>query len=362
MAEARGLGSATGKPAGSARPRPDDGARDDTAPHEGARDDGARDDSARDDTALHDASSPHRIPPRGWWRVVRRAVRHAFDERLMALTAAAAFFAVLSIAPVLVTALAVYGAITTPAEALEQLSGVAGVLPEDLRPLVAEQLTTITTASGQVLTVRGLGGLAAALWTATTAATYLVDALTLAYHEQETRSFLRRSGLGLLLVLGGAVLLGAVITVAGLASEALDGAPGPVRALAPVAVWVGLALLMAAVLAVLYRWAPDRRDARWRWISGGAVLATVLWLATSAALFAYVQSLGNYEATYGSLAGVAISMAWLWLSVFLVLLGAVVNAEAERQTSRDSTVGPEQPLGERGAVVADSAPPYPGEG
>jgi membrane protein len=90
-------------------------------------------------------------------------------------------------------------------------------------------------------------------------------------------------------------------------------------------------------------------------------MATGLWLAMSSALFAYVQSLGSYESTYGSLAGVAISMFWLWITVFLVILGASVNAEAERQTVRDSTVGPEQPLGRRGAVVADSAPPYPGE-
>jgi membrane protein len=87
----------------------------------------------------------------------------------------------------------------------------------------------------------------------------------------------------------------------------------------------------------------------------------VLWLAASVGLFAYVQTLGNYRSTYGSLAGVAISMFWLWISVFLVIVGAAVNAESERQTLRDSTVGPEQPLGERGAVVADSAPPYPGE-
>ena len=87
----------------------------------------------------------------------------------------------------------------------------------------------------------------------------------------------------------------------------------------------------------------------------------MLWLATSLGLFAYVQTLGSYQSTYGSLAGVAISMFWLWISVFLVIVGAAVNAEAERQTVRDSTVGPERPLGERGAVVADSAPPYPGE-
>jgi membrane protein len=279
----------------------------------------------------------------------------------MVQVSAIAFFALLSIAPVLLTAVSIYGAINTPEEALQQLSDMAEVLPDDLEPLVADQLTTITAASGQVLTLRGLSGLLAALWTATTAATYLVDALTLAYREQETRGLLRRSGLGLAVVLGGAALLGAAIVGQGLLASVLAAAPGPLAALESVLVWIGLAALMVLVLAVLYRVGPDRRQARWRWISGGAVLATVLWLATTAGLFAYVQGLGDYTATYGSLAGVAISMVWLWLSVFIVVLGAVVDAEAERQTARDSTVGPERPLGERGAVVADSAPPYPEE-
>jgi membrane protein len=191
--------------------------------------------------------------------------------------------------------------------------------------------------------------------------TYLVDGLTLAYHETETRGFLRRTALAFAFVLGSALLLGAVIASSGAVSRWLAGAPGPVRAVAPALVWAGLAVLMTGFLAVLYRYAPDRTEARWRWLSTGSAVATLLWLATTVGLFAYVEGLGSYEATYGSLAGVAISMVWLWVTVFLVVLGAVVNAETERQTTRDSTVGPERPLGERGAVVADSAPPYPGE-
>jgi membrane protein len=308
-----------------------------------------------------DARSPRRIPARGWASIVRRAVRHVMSDRLQVLSAGISFFAILSIAPVLVTALSVYGAVNTPQEALDQLSRLTGLLPPELEPVVAEQLTTITAASAQVLTFRGLTGLVFALWTATTAMTYLIDALTLAYHETETRGFLHRTGLALTVVLGGAVFLGGVIWVAGVVARAADSAPSPVRLAVSVLAWPVLAAVVAAALAVLYRFAPDRKQAQWRWISGGASIATLLWLATSIGLFAYVQSLGNYEATYGSLAGVAISMFWLWASVFLVIVGAAVNAEAERETIRDSTVGPEQPLGRRGAVVADSAPPYQGE-
>lgn len=308
-----------------------------------------------------DAGSPHQIPARGWGRILKRVGRHVLSDRLMVQAAGVSFFAVLSIAPVLVTAISVYGAVNTPQQALEQLSSVAGMLPSDLDPIVADQLTTITTASAEVLTFRGLTGLVVALYTAMTAMTYLIDGLTLAYHETETRGFLRRSGLALAFVLGGALLLGAVLAVANAVSRALPGAPAPVRAAAPALTWVALALLMALALSVLYRFGPDRKQPRWRWTTIGAVVATLLWLGTSIALFAYVQSLGSYAATYGSLAGVAISMFWLWTTVFLVIVGAALNGETERQTVRDSTVGPEQPLGARGAVVADSAPPYPGE-
>jgi membrane protein len=303
-----------------------------------------------------DASAPTQLSGPSWRQVLRRAGKHVVEARLPLLSAGIAFFAVLSIAPVLVTALSVYGAVNTPAQALDQLSRSAEMLPSQVQSLVADQLTSITTASTKVLTVRGLVGLLIALWTATTAMVSLIDALTVAYHETESRSFKRRIALALAFVLSGALLLGAVIALAGIVSRAIAGAPDAVRAAAPFVTWSGLAVLMVLGLAVLYRYAPDRKSARWRWTTWGATGATVLWAAMSVILFAYVRSLGTYETTYGSLAGVAISMFWLWLTVLLVVIGAAVNGEAERQTVRDSTIGPEQPLGQRGAVVADTTP------
>ena len=185
-----------------------------------------------------------------------------------------------------------------------------------------------------MLTRRGITALLLALWTATAATTSLIDALTLTYHEGDSRSLRQRTGLALLLVLSGALLVGAVIAghrraVAGARRRAAPACgPPPGRSSGS-----ALALLMAVVLAVLYRVAPDRARAGWHWISWGAGTATVLWVLVSLALFAYVSRLGTYESTYGSLAGVAISMLWLWLTVLLVLLGAALNAELERQTT-----------------------------
>lgn len=278
------------------------------------------------------------------------------EARLPFLSAGVAFFAVLSVAPVLVTALSVYGALNTPAQARSQLAGIAEVLPPQVELLVTDQLTSITTASTEVLTARGLVGLGLALWTATTAMLALIDAMNVAYYETESRGFVRRTALGLLFVLGGALLLGAVIALAGVTARAINGAPGYVRAVAAVVAWPAMAVLMCTTLAVLYRFAPDRKDPQWRWTAWGAVGATVLWAAGSVALFVYVQSLGTYGTIYGSLAGVAISMFWLWFTVLLVVFGAAVNGESERQTTYDSTTGPERPVGQRGAVVADSTP------
>jgi membrane protein len=94
-----------------------------------------------------------------------------------------------------------------------------------------------------------------------------------------------------------------------------------------------------------------------RWLSLGAVVATVLWVAASVGFSFYVSNFGSYGETYGSLAGVVVLLLWFWITALVVLLGAEINAEAEAQTVSDTTKGEPQPLGERGAVKADEPPP-----
>src|ERR671917_2360194 len=137
---------------------------------------------------------------------------------------------------------------------------------------------------------------------------------------------------------------------------------GVVRFLLQVARWVLLAVLVSAALAVLYRVAPDRDAPKMRWVSVGAVAATVLWLLASAGFSIYVANFGNYAKTYGALAGIIVMLFWLWITSYAILLGAEINAESEQQTVQDTTKGEEQPLGQRDAVKADSLPdPNAGE-
>ena len=104
---------------------------------------------------------------------------------------------------------------------------------------------------------------------------------------------------------------------------------------------------------MLYRFAPCRRRPKWRWVSLGAAVATMLWLAGSAGFSAYVARFASYEETFGVLGTVMLLMTWFYLAAFAVLLGAEFNAEVERQTARGTTQGPDRPLGRRGARMAD---------
>lgn len=183
-------------------------------------------------------------------------------DRIPLLGAGITFFAVLSIAPVLVTALSVYWVVNTPEQALEQLSAVGRLLPTSLRAVVADQLTRITVASAQALSLGGAAASLLALSTATTAALSFIDTLTTAYAEDEPRGFLHRLRLAVTFVVCGALLLGATIVGSGVAARALGDAAPALRGAGYVVLWSALTALGTTVLTLLYRFAPDRRQPR----------------------------------------------------------------------------------------------------
>jgi membrane protein len=189
----------------------------------------------------------------------------------------------------------------------------------------------------------------------------LINALNIAYDEEEKRGFIQLYAVGFLFTVGliGAAALALIVIVAvpvvlqflplgSLANAAIRGLT-----------WLLLAALVIAGLAVLYRYAPSRSHARLRWVTWGAIGAAALWLVASFLFQVYAANFANYSATYGSLGAVIALLMWLWVSAFVVLLGAEVNAEMEHQTRKDTTTGPEKPLGERGAYVADDVGKVP---
>ncbi len=308
------------------------------------------------DAAGREAERPSEIPPRGWFAVLKRVKAEVKDDNVPLLAAGVAFYAMLAIFPAIIALVTVYGMVADPNQVESQVGEFAKSLPSGADELLKGQLTNVANAGRQSLSIGLVVSLLAVLWSASGGVQGLVKGLNVVYDERETRGFVKLRGLSLLLTVGAiivAVVALALITVFPAVIDNLGlGRAGELAA--SIARWVVLALLVLVALAVLYRFAPDRANPRWRWVSGGAVVALVLWLLGSIGFSWYVDNFGKYNQTYGALAAVIILLLWLFLSAFAVLLGAEFDAETERQTARDTTTGPERPLGQRDAEVADT--------
>jgi membrane protein len=302
-----------------------------------------------------EATRPTQIPPRGWFQVSKRAYAEAKADNVPVLAGGVAFFAFLALFPAMIAALTVYGLVADPAQVADQGGQLAALLPEAARPLVLDQLNAVAAGAGGALGFGLIVSLLAAFWSASAGTMNLIKAINTAYDEDETRGFFKLRGIALLLTLGAivfVVLAVALVAVVPVLFDAL-GLGGFGLVLAQVLRWLLLVVLVVVALAVVYRIGPDRDSPRLAWVSTGAVVATVLWIVGSLLFSFYVSNFGSYNKTYGALAGVVVLMLWLYLTSYLVLLGAEINAESERQTARDSTAGPSVPRGRRGASAAD---------
>jgi len=305
------------------------------------------------------ASEPSQIPASGWWQVLKRGWHEASEDQVSLLGAGVAFFGFLSLFPALAAFTLVYGLVTDPATIADQAQTLTASLPPEARTLLLDQLQQLASAPRQSLGWGLALAIALALWSASGGVGNLITAINIAYDEEKKRGFVKEKLLALGVTVGAVVFMAVMLTLVAGVPVVLGflDVNGPLRWVIEAVRWLLLAVLVLVALAVLYRVAPDRDAPRFRWVSAGAVAATVLWLIASAAFSLYVTFFGNYTKTYGAFAGVVLMMLWLWLTSYAILLGAEINAESEEQTAKDTTRGPERPLGSRGAVKADSLPP-----
>jgi len=310
-----------------------------------------------------EADKPTEIPKRGWVQILKRAWAESKTDQVPLLAAGVAFYSFLSLFPAMIAAVTVYGLIADPRTVAEQTQQLTEALPNDAASLISSQLKAITQTPEQSLGFGLLVALMLALWSAAGGVGNVVTAINLAYDEEETRGFVKRKALALGLTLGAIVFVVVAIGLVAVAPALLEAfvPSGAAYWLLQIARWLLLVVAVTLVLAVLYRYAPDRDEPKFQWVSVGAAIATVIWLVASLGFSLYVNNFGSYGKTYGALAGVVVLLLWLWITSFIVLLGAEINAEAEQQTAKDSTTGESQPLGRRGAIKADSLPGEPPE-
>jgi len=301
------------------------------------------------------ADHPAQMPWRGWKAVLVRTFHEMISDRIGLVAAGCAFWATLALFPAISMLITIYGLVFDPVSVEPQLAVMSQLLPAAAFTLIADRVHELVAQSSHTLTVRLAISVAVTLWSAATGTKAMLSALNMAYEEQEQRSFLVFQAVALLMTLGGivAAVLGLAILVLLPTVIGFIGLAAHIKGLITIAGWVVLVIFVMVALALLYRFGPSRRPAKWHWVTPGSLAATLLWLAASALFSVYVGRFASYSATYGPLATVAGVMMWFWVSVYAVLLGAELNAELELQTIRDTTPGPPKPMGHRGAFVAD---------
>jgi membrane protein len=301
-----------------------------------------------------EAQDPSQIPVPGWKDVLWRTWREFMRDNIPLVASGIAFAGVMALFPALAAFVSLYGLFSDVAAAREHLAILTGFVPADILTFIGEQMVRIAAAKEASLSLTFVFSFLLSLWSANAGMKALFNGLNVAYDEHEKRNFFEVNLITLGFTIGGLIFLA-------LTAAAVVAVPVALNILriddfVPLAAlrWPVLLAVTMLALAIVYRYGPSRELARWRWVTWGGALASVLWLAGSAAFSWYVSNVANYNATYGSLGAVFGFLTWIWLSAAIVLLGAELNAEIEHQTAVDSTTGPEEPLGQRGAIMADT--------
>ncbi|WP_156839392.1 YihY/virulence factor BrkB family protein [Novosphingobium aquimarinum] len=303
------------------------------------------------------ARAPWKMPAKAWWQIAKRVYVMIGFHELGLLAAGLAFFTFLALTPLIAATVMMYGLVGDPETVQNQMQAIVNVVPSDAATLIEEQLLQIVSTSSSVTGLALVIALFFAIYGGMRAANGMISALNIINDEHETRSFititLRAAGLTLaaiLIALTG-VLSGGVFAWLQTQTSVLLGES--TQFLFKILTWSAAILLGTTGFALIMRYGPDRRPAKWKWLTPGSLLATILWIAISFGFSLYVAYISDYNATYGSLSAIVVFLMWLFLSAYGVLVGALLNAEIERQIVIDTTIGPDRPVGERGASLAD---------
>ncbi|WP_457355287.1 YhjD/YihY/BrkB family envelope integrity protein [Sphingomonas sp. UYP23] len=303
----------------------------------------------------HGADSPWQMPLKAWIAIAKRTWAETSTDNIGLIAAGVAFYAFLALVPLLGAIVLVYGLAANPATVMRNMTQLTSVMPSDVAKLVGDQLMNVVkTSDGK----KGLGLLLAlglAVFGARNGAGAVITALNVAYEEEEKRGFLKVNLLAIgMTAVAVLVAMIALVAIAALGhfQTLIPNAPDIVIVAGKILAYLVMTLAGAGAAATLYRYGPSRERARWVWLTPGSLFAALMWLLLTIGFGIYVAEFGNYNATYGSLGTVVVTLTWLYLSSYILLFGAELNSELEHQTARDTTKSP-APLGGRGAWVAD---------
>jgi membrane protein len=264
-------------------------------------------------------------------------------DRVSLISGSLAYKSMLSLVPALVAAVSIYGLVLSPEDVEEQIDQLSAQLPAGATEIISGQLNDIVTSPG--LGIGAVVGIVVALWSASSGAATLIQAINLAYETTDDRPFLRRRLLAVGFTVGflaiGGLSIAAMAVLPILLRDA--GFGGAAAVFLEYGRWPIVIVALLVGLALAYRFAPDRTGAHIEWMSWGALAATVGFLGVTAGFGYYATNFGRFNETYGTLGAVIVLLLWFYLSGFVILLGAELNAELEAAERGRLSVRDRQP-------------------
>lgn len=280
----------------------------------------------------HKIEKPTHIPSSGWKSIGLGVKDEIGENNVSIVSAGVAFYAFLALFPAIGALVSIYGLAMDPQSLQDQLQKINQIMPQQAFEIIQAQLKDVVSTSGSALSWSLIVGILFSLWSANKGTKSMFTGLDVAYDTRNNRGFIKQNALTLLFTFGTVIL---VIISLGLiviwpAIVHLVSLPAPVENIITWLRWVLLAGLVVVFIAAMYRYAPDRKKPAYKWVFPGALLATLLWLIASWGFSFYVQNFGSYGEVYGSISAVVVLLLWLFISSFIILIGAELNSEIEK--------------------------------
>lgn len=279
------------------------------------------------------ASTPTDLSLKSWKTALLKTKDAIGNKNLSMLASGIAYGGTLAFFPLVIACVAIASTVMSDEQINAIVSSISSFLPSDMAGLLTAQLTNAMNNESTNILI-AIAAIAIALFGVSGAMNSLVNALNIAYKTSENRGFIkvRLMSLGLTVMLVAGLII--MLPLIGLGGDILKylGVPEPLVWVFSIARWLLLAVVMALGLAVIYRYAPNRLNARWQWVSWGAIMATMLWLVVTAGFFIYLQHFANFSESYSLFAGIIVLMIWLNFTGLIVLVGAEVNHQLEKRT------------------------------
>src|SRR6516225_6746147 len=300
------------------------------------------------------ARNPLRTLVAKWKDVFLGTYRRINRDRILATAAGVVFYGLLAIFPAITALVSSYGLFADPSTISKNLNSLSMMLPEGSFAIVQDEVGRVVEKQGSSLGLTFVFGLLFAIWSANSGTKAIIDALNVADEEEEERGFFKLNLVSLAFTVAGLIavliMVGAVVVMP--LVRRFFGPHALVELLVQMGRWPVLATVLLIALMVLYRFGPSRRTPGWRWLSVGAVVAVVVWLIGSSLLSWYLSNFAGYTATYGSLGAAIGLMMWMWMSAIIILVGAELNSEIQRQAV-DATGRAGSAIAKTGRAAAD---------